>query len=1432
MPVLVWSIAFGQSPQGGMKEGPAMVREKMSMDEDWKFHFGNAADPEKDFNFSLVPIFLKSGGAANTAIDARFNDSSWRTLTLPHDWAVELPFEYSTDFQVESHGFKPVGGLYPATSVGWYRKHFNVDRSDSGQRFVIQFDGIFRDSKVWINGFYLGNHNSGYSGVSYDITDYLNYDKENVVVVRADATQYEGWFYEGAGIYRHVWLNRYNNVHVVQDGMFVHTQVHSDAAVVTVETTVINQGTRPSTSRLATYITDRDGSIVGRGAGSAVTLDVNETKTIKQEITVARPQLWSPEQPYLYRARVVMTAGDQTVDEQKIRFGIRTIKIDSTGLYVNGHYTKVKGVNNHQDDAGVGSALPDYLQYYRINLLKQLGANAYRTSHHVPTPELLDACDSLGMLVLDENRLLNSSPEYLSDFEKLIIRDRSRASVFLWSIGNEEGWVQTRSVGKRIAQTLIERQRELDPTRICTYAADVANVYNGVNEVIPVRGFNYRIFGVDDYHKEHPGQPILGTEMGSTVTTRGIYAKDSIAGYLPDEDETAPPWANTAEQWWPMAATRPWWIGAFVWTGFDYRGEPTPYRWPDINSHFGIMDMCGFPKNIYYYYQSWWTDKDVLHISPHWNWGTRSGKPIDVWVNSNADNVELFLNGKSLGKKDMPRNSHLEWKVTYEPGTLKAIAYKNGRKLESTVETTGPPAEVILTPYKTTLMADGKDISVINVSVLDKEGREVPDADNLIQFSISGDGKVIGVGNGDPSSHEPDKCAEGAWQRRLFNGKCQVLVQAGESSGAIRFEARAADLVTATTDILTVGAGNVAAVHVDPEYVPRGAAALSRDPGNMLGADISFLPQLEDRGMNFSDKGMGKDPILILKDHGFNYVRLRVFNDPARDSAYSPGKGFCDLAHTLQMAKRVKAAGMKLLLDIHYSDTWADPGRQTKPAAWRNLSFADLKKALFDYTVEVVTALKKQGTMPDMVQVGNEINHGLVWPEGSINHPDSMAQLISAGVAGVKAVDPSTVIMLHIALGGQHDEAIFFLDQVLERKVPFDVIGLSYYPQWHGTVADLQANMNDLVKRYGKSVIVAEYSARKEDVNKVAFELPGQQAKGTFIWEPLNRWESVFDKEGKANAMMAVYDDIGRTFAIPAVAKVKFSDGQGSGGKGIEGMGGREDGSQAILLWPKGAPGSEGKTGREKVRITEGGDHVISHIDSPSITPYLPTADKATGVAIIVAPGGGHSELWIDHEGYHPAEWLRERGIAAFVLQYRLARDSQSTYTVDRDELADIQRAIRTVRSHAKEWGIDTARIGVMGFSAGGELAGLASMRFDYGKPGAVDPVDREGCRPAFQVLMYPGNSGRLEVVKDSPPLFIVGGFKDRQDIAEGVAKVYLKYKEAGVPAELHIYSDVGHGFGIRPTNKGAVAGWPERLTDWLTDMGILKSGAARTAGP
>jgi beta-galactosidase len=1146
---MLYSEHAGLFAQAVQTVNKNLARQHISFDEDWKFHLGNAVDPAKDFNFSTTAVFSKAGKADESALAINFNDSSWRKLQLPHDWAVELPFENSPSLDVMSHGYKPVGPFYPQSSIGWYRKHFRITKSDSGQRFEIQFDGIYRDSKIWINGFYLGTNASGYCGVSYDITNYIRFEKENVLVVRVDASQYEGWFYEGAGIYRHVWLNTMNNLHIADNGIFLSTRVDRGSATVNIETSVRNESNASAKATLTSYITDRYGKIVAQSTAQPVSVNGYESKSFNQKIIVSKPVLWSPDNPYLYRAIVQISPGptgsgikgDPVIDSEKLRFGIRAIRIDSSGFYINGNYTKIKGINAHQDHAGVGSALPDNLQYYRIRLLKEMGANAYRTSHNPPTPELLDACDSLGMLVLDENRLMNSSPEYMAQFEHLILRDRNRASVFLWCIGNEEGYAQTNSIGRRIAQSLIERQKVLDPTRLCTYGADLDNIYNGVNEVIPVRGFNYRIAAVDPYHADHPGQPILGTEMGSTVTTRGIYIKDSIKGYLPDEDIMAPWWATTAEAWWTLAATRPWWMGGFVWSGFDYRGEPTPYEWPDINSNFGVMDMCGFPKNIYYYYQSWWTDEDVLHISPDWNRQGKENRLIPVWVNTNADSVELFLNGKSLGKKNMPRNRHLEWEVQYETGTLEAIAYKNGRKFNARVETTGEPYEVVVTPYKTTMMADGKDATVINISVVDHQGREVPDASDLIRFSVNGDLKMIGVGNGNPSSHEPDKCGDGAWQRHLFNGKCQVIVQSGYSNSLIKFEASAEGLKSGSTEIYTVLPGAVQIVHpletkmnLNIPYAglqkKNNLNTVSKSIGKMLGADISFLPELEARGMKFSDRGVQKDALEILKDHGFNYIRLRIFKDPQKDSGYSPGKGFCDLEHTKSMAKRIRAAGMKFLLDFHYSDYWADPGKQFKPEAWKGKSFQQLQDSVYAYTGTVLLALKNQGTPPDMVQVGNEINHGMLWPEGHVRSFDSLAQLVYVGIQAVHEMTPDAVVMIHIALGGQNDESHFFLDNLISRKVPFDVIGLSYYPKWHGTLADLKYNINNLSDTYRKDIIVVEYSQYKEAVNEIAFTAAGGRGKGTCIWEPLNTWESVFDKAGNSNSYLAIYDSVSNRF--------------------------------------------------------------------------------------------------------------------------------------------------------------------------------------------------------------------------------------------------------------------------------------------------------------
>lgn len=778
------------------------AQEKINLDEDWRFHFGHASNPEKDFDYSNKLLHHKSNVYETTVVNPKYVDTTWRKINLPHDWVVELPFVKSSTHEMDSHGYKPIGGPYPETSIGWYRKHFAVEKSKSDKRFELQFDGIYRNAAIWLNGFYVGTNFSGYVGNSYDVSDYINFEGDNVLVIRVDATQAEGWFYEGAGIYRHVWLNITDKIHIPQGGLFVHSEVNGKNATVSIETTVQNNHLKNANCSVYSYITDRNGKVLVKTSEQKLALGIHKNETVKNKLNLTNVRLWSLEDPYLYRVISVVKSGNEIVHQTKTRFGIRTVTFDATeGFFLNGKHLKIQGTNNHQDHAGIGSALPDYMQYYRIKLLKKMGSNSYRTSHNAPTPELLEACDSLGMLVLDEQRLLNSSPEYVDQFKRLILRDRNHPSVFLWSIGNEEQNIQGNDYGKRIAQTLLAIQRDLDPTRTSTYAADMGNDFKGVNEVIPIRGFNYRQFAVADYHRDHPNQPVLGTEMGSTVTTRGIYEKDEIRAYVPDQDITHPWWASKAEDWWKLAAENKYWLGGYVWTGFDYRGEPTPYKWPNISSHFGILDVCGFPKNIYYYYQSWWTNEDVLHISPHWNWPEKIGKPIDVWVNSNADEVELFLNGKSLGKKIMPRKSHLQWNVTYEPGKLEAIGYKKGRKIISKIETTGRAFNVEMIPDKTTLLADGKDATVVDISITDEQGREVPIADNMVKFSISGDAKIIGVGNGDPSSHEPDKCSDGAWQRSAFNGKCQVIIQAGKKGGTVVLEAKANGLNAAKVNL-------------------------------------------------------------------------------------------------------------------------------------------------------------------------------------------------------------------------------------------------------------------------------------------------------------------------------------------------------------------------------------------------------------------------------------------------------------------------------------------------------------------------------------------------------------------------------------------------------------------------------------------------------
>jgi arabinogalactan endo-1,4-beta-galactosidase len=450
---------------------------------------------------------------------------------------------------------------------------------------------------------------------------------------------------------------------------------------------------------------------------------------------------------------------------------------------------------------------------------------------------------------------------------------------------------------------------------------------------------------------------------------------------------------------------------------------------------------------------------------------------------------------------------------------LTSLYAQRGRKPKPA----GVPNEIQLTPYKTTMVADGKDMAIVNVKVIDSKGDSLTNAKEQIILHLKGDATIL-ITSG-TTDFKP--LTDSTWTANITGG-CQVVLQAGRTSGQVMFDVKADSLWTGSTTIVTVQPGKAHKV-TNEKYIPH------RVDDKILGADISFLPQLESRGMKFSDNGVAGDPLEIMKAHGFNYIRLRIFVDPENPKGYSPKQGFCDLAHTEQMAKRIKATGMKFLLDFHYSDYWADPQQQNKPAAWAGENFTALKKSLYDYTVNVMQQLKDQGTTPDMVQVGNEINHGMVWPEGAINNLDSLAQLIYQGVKGVREVSPNTIIMLHIALGGQNAEARFFLDNMAKRNVPFDVIGLSYYPKWHGSPTDLRYNMADLANRYPQQVMVAEYSQLKREVNDIAFNVPNGKAMGSFIWEPISSWEGIFDRDGKANNYLNV--------VYPEIAK-KYLDGK------------------------------------------------------------------------------------------------------------------------------------------------------------------------------------------------------------------------------------------------------------------------------------------------
>ncbi len=800
MALAIESVQEGSGPltANAPRESPSQGagRERLLLDFGWRFHFGNADDPAKDFefgsgrtgNFQKTGNFLPAGSIA-------FDDGDWKAVNLPHDWAVELPFK--NDPALSSKGFYPLGRTYPETSIGWYRRVLELPAEDAGKRITLEFDGSYRETMVVFNGFYIGRHSGGYDPFSCDVTDFANPGGRNVLLVRVDATSSDGWFYEGAGIYRHVWLVKTAPVHVKKWGTFVDTKVRSGQAALSIRTDVNNHGKGAQNARVVSTVLDPSGNAVAKTASSPISISENGEQTYRQEMVVKNPKLWSLEERNLYKLVTEVRTGGDVVDRYETPFGIRSIRFDpENGFFLNDKPVKLKGTCNHQDHAGLGAALPDAVQYYRIRKLQEMGCNSLRTSHNPPTPELLDACDELGMLVFDETRMMSSNPEGLEQFANLVRRDRNHPSVFMWSMGNEEGQANT-DRGVLILSAMKAVATEHDGSRPVSIAPTRAIGTGGLAEC-DVVGYNYMDPGAEAFHKAHPDRPVIGTETVSAVGTRGIYITDPDKGYVGSYDPYTTTGRASAEGWWSFCNSRPWLSGGFVWTGFDYRGEPSPNGWPNISSQYGIIDTCGFPKDSFYYYQSWWTDKPVLHVFPHWNWPGMEGKEIAVWVYSNLDKVELFLNGESLGAKDIKKDSHVAWNVKYAPGTIEAKGFK-GDKVVMTAkrETTGSPATLAMNADRTEVSADGEDVAMFSVEVHDAQGRVVPITDNQVTFAVSGGGKLIGVGNGDPTDQQSDK----GTSRKAFSGYCMALVQASKTGGNITVEATSPGLEQAQVTI-------------------------------------------------------------------------------------------------------------------------------------------------------------------------------------------------------------------------------------------------------------------------------------------------------------------------------------------------------------------------------------------------------------------------------------------------------------------------------------------------------------------------------------------------------------------------------------------------------------------------------------------------------
>ncbi|WP_081974347.1 beta-galactosidase GalA [Sphingomonas taxi] len=768
---------------------------RIGFDQGWLFHEGDIAVPPAATHNETY-LRAKAGNATGAAA-MDYDDSEWPVVTLPHDWASFQPFVETANV---AQGYRPRG-------IAWYRRSFRLDPASRGRYLELQFDGIATNATIWVNGSVVAHNWSGYNSVYIDITPFARFgDETNVVAIRVDAEAMEGWWYEGAGLYRHAWLATRAPVSIVTDGVHCDPRRGADGGwTVPVAVTIRSTEAAPVTVRAVASLIDPDGRTIATLPLPPVTVAPLDEAVTQAVVPVAAPRLWSVETPTLYTVAVTLERDGAAVDRRRVPIGFRTIRFDADkGLFVNDAPVKLKGVCIHHDHAGVGVALPDGLLAWRLERLKELGCNAIRCSHNAPPVAFLDLCDRMGFLVMDENRNFNPSPDYMAQLEWLVRRDRNHPSVILWSVFNEEP-MQGTAAGVQMVRRMAAAVKRLDDSRPVTAAMN-GSFFNpeNVSTVVDVVGFNYYPGDYDRFHALNPTKPMTSSEDTSAFETRGAYETIPEKHIRSSMDDDAAGWGETHRKGWAEIARRPFVAGGFVWTGFDYHGEPTPHVWPTIASFFGILDLCGFRKTAYDIHRAGWIDDTpVVGLAPHWTWPGREGQPVPVLVLSNAERVVLKLNGRVVGEAAVDRLMGNAFTVPYAPGTLEVIALSGGREVaRAGHETAGAPVALRLTPARRAMAGDGEDVQPVTIDAIDARGRHVPTANLPTQFTVAG-ATIVGVGNGDPNSHESEK-GDGptSGARSLFNGLAQVLVQADAAArGTIVLRATAPGLKPARLTI-------------------------------------------------------------------------------------------------------------------------------------------------------------------------------------------------------------------------------------------------------------------------------------------------------------------------------------------------------------------------------------------------------------------------------------------------------------------------------------------------------------------------------------------------------------------------------------------------------------------------------------------------------